>query len=440
MGHYHSDDAAVFQVQVNAAGVEQAGHILVGGVASALPDAVQRFALPFQFLAQDGGGVAVVEPGRVADDDVHFGAAQGHRAHQVAGVVGPDVVAAGLVQLLHSGEGGGQGAALGGVGDGVVVQGQQGVVAGLNVGGGLAQEGVEGVGAVHQADGEGERGAGVVIHLDGDFPFGEQVAGAEAQLQGVAQIDGYGAGGVVAGGAGGGHGGAGGEGPGGAGEVDGGGMHVNAGYRRAEAVQGGPGFQFGLARRRQVMAYGGGDEGSRAAGGVQYPLAQGIGDDFPHHRLGQPVGGVVFAQGAAFCGGDDGFVEDGGDVGGRAGAVFAGPVEAGQAAGQGAEQRGAADLGGPGEEVGGDDAVQSGGVAEAAALEQVGGVGFGHLADVHAEGGLHGDAHHQGEVGVADKEVVQFGGGVGDFAEGGGEQVLPEAALDLDGFVAGGAA
>ena len=40
---------------------------------------------------------------------------------------------------------------------------------------------------------------------------------------------------------------------------------------------------------------------------------------------------------------------------------------------------------------------------------------------------------------MPDEQVVQFGGLAGDFAQGGGEQVVPEAALDTDGFAGGGA-
>ena len=179
-------------------------------------------------------------------------------------------------------------------------------------------------------------------------------------MQSIAQIDGDGAGdiGIGVGGAGGGNGGAGGQGPGGARQVDGGGMDINAGHGGAQAVQGGAGGPAGIPRRRQVMGHGGGDEGAAAAGRVEDALAQGGGYDFPHHRLRQPVGGVVLAQGAAFLRGDDGFVEDGGDVRRRAGAVFPRPVEARQAAGEGLEQGGAAvHFAGPGEEVGGDDAA-----------------------------------------------------------------------------------
>ena len=71
---------------------------------------------------------------------------------------------------------------------------------------------------------------------------------------------------------------------------------------------------------------------------------------------------------------------------------------------------------------------------EAATLQQVRGVGFGQLANVDTEGSLHGNADDQAEVGVADEQPVQGGLVVGDFAEGGTEQVVPQTPFDLDGF------
>ena len=183
MGQHHPDDAAVFQVQVHAAGVEQLRHILVAGVAPAGPDAVVGFALRLQFGTQHGGGAVVAEPGRVADECIHPGAAQRHRAHQVAGVISPDVVAPGAVQGLQSGEGFGQRLPLGGVGDVMIVQRQQRVVAGLNIGGGLRQQGIEGIGAFHQADGKDQLGdniAVIVLRRHGNLLLREQVAVAEA--------------------------------------------------------------------------------------------------------------------------------------------------------------------------------------------------------------------------------------------------------------------
>ena len=175
-----------------------------------------------------------------------------------------------------------------------------------------------------------------------------------------------------------------------------------------------------------------GDEGSGAAGRVEDALVERVGNELLHHGASQPVGGVVLAEGAAFFGRDDSFVEDGGNVG-----RSVEPVEAGNAAGQRLDEGVAANLVGPGEEVGLDDAAETGGVVEAATLQQVRGVGFGQLTDVDTEGSLHGNADDQTQVGVADKQPVQSGLIVGDFAEGGTKQVVPEAAFDLDGFGVG---
>ena len=121
--------------------------------------------------------------------------------------------------------------------------------------------------------------------------------------------------------------------------------------------------------------------------------------------------------------------------------MFARPVKAGQPARHCPQQRGAGPvhLAGPGEKVRGDNAGKPGSVAETPPLQQVVRVGFRHLPDVNAERRLHRQAHRQAQIGMADKQVVQFGGGVGDFAQGGGEQILPQPAFYPDGFRVGGA-
>ena len=101
------------------------------------------------------------------------------------------------------------------------------------------------------------------------------------------------------------------------------------------------------------------------------------------------------------------------------------PVEPGDAAGECAEHLKAADLGGPGEEVRLDDALQAGLAAEVAAMEQVCGVGRREPANVDAEAGLHDHAYDGGQVGMADEEVVHLGGVVGDLSQGRSEEVLP---------------
>ena len=104
VGHHHADHTAVLQVQVDAAGKEQPSHVLMGGVSATCPDSVGTSALPLQLRSQGADGLVVVQPRRVADDCVDLAAGQGHRPHQIAGVVGPDVVAALGVQPLHSGD------------------------------------------------------------------------------------------------------------------------------------------------------------------------------------------------------------------------------------------------------------------------------------------------------------------------------------------------
>ena len=70
LGHDHPDAAADIEVEVDAAGEEEAGDVLVCGVAAAGPNAVARFALAFELAADDGLRLVVGEPRRVADDGV----------------------------------------------------------------------------------------------------------------------------------------------------------------------------------------------------------------------------------------------------------------------------------------------------------------------------------------------------------------------------------
>ena len=105
MRHHKSDNAAVFQVQVNAAGKEQAGHILVAGVPAAIPNAIAFLAQALQFLPQHSGRAVVVKPGRITDNHIHLAPGQSHRPHHIAGVVSPNMVAPLLMQLLHLGNG-----------------------------------------------------------------------------------------------------------------------------------------------------------------------------------------------------------------------------------------------------------------------------------------------------------------------------------------------
>ena len=50
---------------------------------------------------------------------------------------------------------------------------------------------------------------------------------------------------------------------------------------------------------------------------------------------------------------------------------------------------------------------------------------------------LHHHADDGGQIGVADKEAVELIVRAGDLAQGGGQEVPPEVAFDLDGGVAG---
>ena len=101
------------------------------------------------------------------------------------------------------------------------------------------------------------------------------------------------------------------------------------------------------------------------------------------------------------------------------------PVKPGDAAGECPEQGQSADLDGPGEEVGLDDTLKSGLAAEVASVEQIGGIGLSQSIDVAAERRLHYHADDGGQVGVADKEVVQLIGVAGYLSESGGQEVLP---------------
>ena len=138
---------------------------------------------------------------------------------------------------------------------------------------------------------------------------------------------------------------------------------------------------------------------------------------------------VVLAELPPLVRRDDGFVEDCGDVGGRPV-----PIEADEAARDRCEQRFAPDLARPTEEVALDNAMQPGRVPEAAANQEVGGIGLSKIGDVDAEPRLHRHARHCRQIRVADKQVVRIVDEVCYLAHGGPQQVEPKAALDLDGL------
>ena len=156
----------------------------------------------------------------------------------------------------------------------------------------------------------------------------------------------------------------GGEHPCGAGEVDGHGVDVDAGDGLPELTEDIVGAHAGVLCGGYEVGYSFGYEGAGAACGVEDALVEGVGYGLSHDGPCQPVRGVVLAKLAALIGWDDGLVEDGGDV---VGGHF--PVEPGDAAGECTEQGLAADLCGPGEEVGLDDALKAGLAAEVAAME-----------------------------------------------------------------------
>ena len=170
-----------------------------------------------------------------------------------------------------------------------------------------------------------------------------------------------------------------------------------------------------------------GDEGTRAAGGIQNVLVQRVGHHLAHHGPGQPVRGVVLAQLAALVGRDDGLVQDGGDVIRRRM-----PVEPCDSPGEGLEQWQATHLRGPGEEVRFHDTLKTGLAAEVTAVEQVRGIGLRQPVDVAAEGRLHHYADDGGQVGMADEQVIHLSGIICDFSQGSRKQVLPQLPLDLD--------
>ena len=225
------------------------------------------------------------------------------------------------------------------------------------------------------------------------------------------------------------------------------GVNVDAGDRLPPAVEDFPGFPVGCRGGGDEVGHRLGHEGAGAAGRVQHALVQRVVHQLLYHGAGQPCGGVVLPQLPPLLWRYDRLVQGGGGVRGGLG-----PVEAGHPAGQGLQQRVAADLIGPGEEVRFEHPLQPRAVAQLPTLEQVGGVVGGQLADVDTEGGLHHHADDGAQVGVADEQVVHLLRAdanlrqsrarlvahplraVGDFAQGGAQQVIPQPPLDPDGL------
>ena len=188
MGEHHRGDAARLEVQIDAAREEQSRHILVGGVTPAGPDFVDGFALAFEFGADYGFGAVVGEPGRVADDYVYGVGAEGDGADQIAGVVGPDVVAPVGVEAGEGVGGAFEHRAVGVVGDADVVERLARVAALLEFFGETGHEAIEPVALLDKGAGEFEQEvafeiAVVVFDFDRYGAAGEEAGGFGAQLE-----------------------------------------------------------------------------------------------------------------------------------------------------------------------------------------------------------------------------------------------------------------
>ena len=218
----------------------------------------------------------------------------------------------------------------------VVVQRQQGVSALLDVCGDVAHQRVEVLGPLHQADGKDQFRVLGVPGFDGDLVPGEQVPGAEAELQGVAQVDRDGHGSVVARRCGRADCRLRCQRPGRPGQVRRHRVNVYAGHRVPEAVENLLRVPLRIPRRCDEMGYGFRQERPGTAGGVQHSLTQGGVHQFPDHGPGQPGGGVVFAQLSALLRRYHRLVQDDGGV---RRAPFS-PVEPRDAAGKGLQQAG----------------------------------------------------------------------------------------------------
>ena len=113
------------------------------------------------------------------------------------------------------------------------------------------------------------------------------------------------------------------------------------------------------------------------------------------------------------------------------------PVEPGDAPRQRPNGWQPADFRGPGEEVRLHYSLETGGVPERPAMQQVGGVAGRYLTDVDSEGRLHRHADDHAQVGVPDEQVVQLLRGGGNLAQGRPQQVEPQLPFYFDGLVVG---
>ena len=364
MREHHRGDAVRFEVQISTASEKQSCYILVGSVAPTGPDFVDGFALALEFGADYGFGAVVGEPGRVADDYVDLGLRQSNRPHQIACVVHPNVVSPLIAQLDQSFDRAIQCFALGPrLWNVCVVQRQRRILTSLDRRSEPRHEPVEPIRLFNECARKIQCSISlqvigrVLFNRNRDVLTGEHVPRLGAQLERVTEVDrhcyvDFSAAGAF-------ESFAGGEGPGGAGEVDGGGVYVDACDVGEQSVEHAGGFAARGAGGGEILANGGEDERAGAASGVEHALVERIGDDGVDDFAGEPVGSVILAKSASVVGGDDGFVEDAGDIG-----LGAGPIEAVDAAGESAQPCAALDFGGPGEEVGLDDAAHAGFVNE----------------------------------------------------------------------------
>ena len=169
---------------------------------------------------------------------------------------------------------------------------------------------------------------------NGDLVLGKEVAGAETELEGVAQVDGNGDVGGEAVGDGGLKGGLGGQDPRGAGEVDRHGVDVDAARWRSAATPTGPwgrGEVSLAASMKWVTASA--TKVPEPQAGSRTDWSRGSVTNLAHDGAGEPVRGVVLAELAALVGRNDGLVEDGRDVVGGLP-----PVEPGDAAAESREE------------------------------------------------------------------------------------------------------
>lgn len=150
---------------------------------------------------------------------------------------------------------------------------------------------------------------------------------------------------------------------------------------------------------------------------------RGVVEDLVDHSLSQPVWRVVLTQTPAGIGVDHALIQRLEHV-----VLHLSPVEASHASRDRPYDRGACErYRGPVEEIGFDEAVQTGGV-EVLTFEQGANVGAGRV-DFDLHHGVRKQLGSEDQVGVRDEQVVS---GLEARAEGGNQEACPEFALELD--------